>query len=125
MLDKYILPLVCTENSNPDVVMMKPAEDRVRTNDSGRLNRTRNRRILVQQPMRSDGGTIAVKKWPTTIYNRFVRWARRGIWENLCFQCECRLPRRTTMTLHLTEGWWGSRAAIVDSRVIPPSHLRT
>ena len=20
---------------------------------------------------------------PTTIYNRFVRWARRGIWENL------------------------------------------
>jgi transposase len=20
---------------------------------------------------------------PTTIYNRFVRWARRGVWENL------------------------------------------
>jgi hypothetical protein len=35
---------VCTENSNPDVMMVKPAEDRVRTNDSDLLDRTKNRR---------------------------------------------------------------------------------
>src|ERR1019366_1715845 len=49
---------VCTENSNSDVVMVKPAEDGLRTNDSGLMNRTRNRRILVQRPMRSDGVVI-------------------------------------------------------------------
>jgi hypothetical protein len=26
---------------------------------------------------------LGVKPPPTRIYNRFVRWARRGIWENL------------------------------------------
>src|SRR5216684_4567486 len=46
---------VCTENSNPDVMMVKPTEDRVGTNDSDLLNRTKTRRILVQRPMRSDG----------------------------------------------------------------------
>jgi hypothetical protein len=50
---------VCTENSNPDVMMVKPAEDRVRTNDSHPLNRTKNRRILVQGPMRSDGVVVS------------------------------------------------------------------
>ena len=52
------IPAVCTENSNPDVMMVKAAEDRVRTNDSGLLNRTKNRRILVQRPMRSDGVVV-------------------------------------------------------------------
>ena len=30
-------------------------------------------------------GAIARPRWisPTTIYNCFVRWARRGVWENL------------------------------------------
>jgi hypothetical protein len=51
--------LVCTENLNPDVMMVKPAEDRMRTNDSDLLNRTRSRRILVQRPMRSDGVVVA------------------------------------------------------------------
>jgi len=50
---------VCTENSSPDVMMVKPAEDRVRTNDSDPLNRTKNRRILVQRPMRSDGVVVS------------------------------------------------------------------
>jgi len=54
-----ILPPVCTENSNPDVMMVKPAEDRVRTNDSDLLDRTKNRRILVQRPMRSDGVVVS------------------------------------------------------------------
>jgi len=50
---------VRTENSNPDVMMVKPAEDRVRTNDSDLLDRTKNRRILVQRPMRSDGSVVS------------------------------------------------------------------
>jgi hypothetical protein len=50
---------VCTENSNPDVMTVKPAEDRVRTNDSDPLNRTKNRCILVQRPMRSDGVVVS------------------------------------------------------------------
>jgi hypothetical protein len=50
--------VVCTENLDSDVVMVKPAEDRVRTNASGLMNRTRNRRILVQRPMRSDGVVV-------------------------------------------------------------------
>jgi hypothetical protein len=51
--------LVCTANSTPDVMMVKPAEDRVRTNDSDLLDRTKNRRILVQRPMRSDGVVVS------------------------------------------------------------------
>jgi putative transposase len=50
---------VCTENSNPDVMMVKPAEDRARTNDSDLLDRTKIRRILVQRPMRSDGIVVS------------------------------------------------------------------
>jgi hypothetical protein len=41
-------PPVCTENLDPGVVMMKPAEYRVRTDDSNALNRARDRRILIQ-----------------------------------------------------------------------------
>jgi hypothetical protein len=51
--------VVCTENSKPDVMMVKSAEDRVRTKDSDPLNRTTNRRILVQGPMRSDGVVVS------------------------------------------------------------------
>jgi hypothetical protein len=40
--------LVCTENLNPDVVVMKSAKDRVWTNDSGPLNGARDRRIFIQ-----------------------------------------------------------------------------
>jgi hypothetical protein len=39
---------VCTENLNPDVVVMKSANDRVRTNDSGLLNGARDWRIFIQ-----------------------------------------------------------------------------
>jgi hypothetical protein len=39
---------VCTENLNPNVVVMKSAQDGVRTYDAESLNRTRDRRILVQ-----------------------------------------------------------------------------
>jgi hypothetical protein len=39
---------VCTENLDPGVVMMKSAEYRVRTKDSGALNRARDRRIFIQ-----------------------------------------------------------------------------
>src|ERR1700687_4437097 len=49
---------VCTENLNPDVVMMKSAQDSVRTYDAGSLNRPRNRRIFVQRSMRSDAVVI-------------------------------------------------------------------
>jgi hypothetical protein len=39
---------VCTESLSPGVVMMKSAEYRVRTDDSGALNRARDRRIFIQ-----------------------------------------------------------------------------
>jgi uncharacterized sporulation protein YeaH/YhbH (DUF444 family) len=40
--------VVCTENLDPGVVMMKSAEYRVRTDDSSALNRARDRRIFIQ-----------------------------------------------------------------------------
>ncbi len=46
--------LVCTKNLNPDIVVMKSAKDRVRSDASGPLNRARDRRIFVQGTMRSD-----------------------------------------------------------------------
>src|ERR1700716_2295153 len=49
---------VCTENLNPNVVVMKSAQDGVRTYDAGSLDRTRDRRILVQRPMRSNAVVI-------------------------------------------------------------------
>lgn len=39
--------LVCTEKSNPRVVMVKSAQDGVRTDETGSLNRPRIRRIFV------------------------------------------------------------------------------
>src|SRR5450759_2935818 len=50
--------LVCTENLNPGIVVMESAEDGERFDASGPLNRARNRRILVQRPMRSDGVVV-------------------------------------------------------------------
>jgi hypothetical protein len=49
---------VCTENLNPNVVVMKSAQDGVRTYDAGSLDLTRDRRILVQRPMRSNAVVI-------------------------------------------------------------------
>jgi hypothetical protein len=40
--------VVCTENLNPDVVVMKSAKDRVCSNDPGPLNGARDRRIFIQ-----------------------------------------------------------------------------
>jgi hypothetical protein len=45
---------VCTENLGSGVAVVKPAKYRVRTDASDSLNRTRNRRILVQGSMRSE-----------------------------------------------------------------------
>ena len=39
---------VCTENLNPNVAVMKPAEDRVRRDVPNPLNGTKGRRIFVQ-----------------------------------------------------------------------------
>jgi hypothetical protein len=47
-------PPVCTENLGSGVAVVKPAKYRVRTDASDSLNRTRNRRILVQGSMRSE-----------------------------------------------------------------------
>jgi hypothetical protein len=41
-------PLVCTENLNPDVVVMESAEDGARLYASGPLNRANSRRVFVQ-----------------------------------------------------------------------------
>ena len=40
--------LVCTENLNPDVMVMEPAKDGVGIDDAGPLNRARDRRIFIQ-----------------------------------------------------------------------------
>ena len=45
---------MCTENLNPNILVMKAAKDRARTDDSSSLNRARERRIFVQCTMRSD-----------------------------------------------------------------------
>jgi hypothetical protein len=45
---------VCTENLNPDKVMMESAEDGERFDTSSSLDLARDRRISVQRPMRSD-----------------------------------------------------------------------
>jgi len=42
---------VCTENLNPDVMVMKPAKDQMGPDASGRLNGARNRRILDDEVM--------------------------------------------------------------------------
>jgi hypothetical protein len=53
---------VCTENLNPDVVMVKSAKYRVRTDDSGPLNRANSRRVFAQRSMRSDVVINSVRK---------------------------------------------------------------
>ena len=50
---------MCTENLNPDIMVMKSAEDWAWANDSGSLNRARDRHIFSQRPVRSDGVVIA------------------------------------------------------------------
>ena len=40
--------VVCTENSNTHVVMVKPAEDRIRRDGTDPLNRAKGRSIFVQ-----------------------------------------------------------------------------
>src|SRR5262249_39926503 len=45
---------VCTENLNPNVVVMQSTKDRVRVDDSGTLNGTKGRCIFVQRPVGSD-----------------------------------------------------------------------
>jgi len=42
---------VCTENSDSDVLVVQPTEERTRCNASGPLNRSGYRRILVQGTM--------------------------------------------------------------------------
>jgi hypothetical protein len=49
---------VCTENLNPDIVVMKSTQNRERFEGSGSLKRARDRRILVQRPMGSDAIVI-------------------------------------------------------------------
>ena len=49
---------MCTENLSSAVVVMKSAQDGARPDLTGSLNRTRNRRILLQQSMRSDAIVI-------------------------------------------------------------------
>jgi Resolvase, N terminal domain len=53
------LPPVCTENLDPDVVVMKSAEDRVGPDASGPLDGTRDRCIFSQGPVGSDVVAIA------------------------------------------------------------------
>src|ERR1700730_16167288 len=56
---------VCTENLNPNVAVMKSAQDGVRTYDAGSLDQTRDRRILVQRPMGSNAVVQRRLRTPT------------------------------------------------------------
>jgi hypothetical protein len=49
---------VCTENLNPNVLTMKSAQYGARIYDAGSLNLARDRRILVQCPVRSHAVVI-------------------------------------------------------------------
>ena len=49
---------MCTENLNPDVVVMKSAKDGERFDASSSLNRAEDRRILVKGSMSSDAVVI-------------------------------------------------------------------
>ena len=49
-----VIMAVCTENLDPDVVVMKAAKDWVRPNASGPLDGARDRRIFIQGPVRSN-----------------------------------------------------------------------
>jgi hypothetical protein len=44
---RSVLTIVRTENSNPEIMMVKPAQDGVRTYETGSLNRPKIRRIFV------------------------------------------------------------------------------
>jgi hypothetical protein len=48
LADRYFLGAVCTENLNPEVVVMESAEDGARLYASGPLNRANSRRVFVQ-----------------------------------------------------------------------------
>lgn len=50
---------VCTENLNPEVVVVESAEDGARFYASGALNRANGRCVFVQRPVRSDVVMIA------------------------------------------------------------------
>ena len=50
---------VSTENLNPYIMVMKPAQDWAGTDGSSPLNGARDRRIFVQRPVRSDVVVIA------------------------------------------------------------------
>src|SRR3977135_3238598 len=86
------MPPVCTENLNPDVMVMKSALDGTRTNDTGALYQARDRRIIVQRPMRSDAVVQHDDGTPTgsrstsffirgilgpDAWSIFMRWLRR------------------------------------------------
>lgn len=51
--ERVMEPIVCTENSGSDVLVVQPADERMRRNTSDPLNRTRYRGILVQGTMGS------------------------------------------------------------------------
>jgi hypothetical protein len=53
----FLIP-VCTEILNSDVVVMESAKDGARIDDTGPLNRARDRRVLVQRAMRSDAVVV-------------------------------------------------------------------
>ena len=62
---------------------------------------------------------------PTTIYNRFVRWARRGVWENLFRELAARGRSSETQMIDSTQikahrsaagGKGGSRNRRLDAR---------
>jgi hypothetical protein len=48
IVDVAPVAAVCTENSNTHVVMVKPAEDRIRRDGIDPLNRAKGRSIFVQ-----------------------------------------------------------------------------
>jgi hypothetical protein len=50
---------VCAENLDPAIVVMKPAEERMRLDASDPLNRAREGRVLVQRSVRSHIVVIA------------------------------------------------------------------
>jgi hypothetical protein len=69
--------IVCTENLNASILVMKSAKDTARCYDTHPLNRARNWRVLVQKSMRSD--TIVQHDDGTPTGSRRTSFFIRGI----------------------------------------------
>ena len=93
---------------NPNVLMMKPAQDGVRNYGGGSLNRTRDRRVFIQRPMRSDGVVQRRLRTPTgPFFARFFIGIIPGLVAEFAF-----MGQSTKLAMSSSAARWKSRKQI-------------